>query len=314
MQTNARPAAKGGGRGAGDLAGRSDRPHYSTHACPITTAALELAARGLPVFPVGGDCRTPLTKHGSKDATRAPEAIEAFWRGRPAANLAVACGAASGAFVVDVDRHPGQPDGMATMRELVARHGSLPASWRTRTPGRGCHLWFAQPAVRALRNRVGFLPGLDCRTDGGSVAVPPSRRPDGEYRWLIAPWDMPLADAPDWLLGLIDPPPPPRRPRPPIRTGSLDRTTRYVATAINGEAARVAALAPGNRNLELFRAAARLGELIGAGLAPEAVVIEALEDAAMACGLVHDDGVHAVRASIRSGLARGIARPRAVRR
>jgi putative DNA primase/helicase len=262
---------------------------------------------------VASDCKRPLTKHGCKDATRDPEAIRAFWRAHPAANVAVACGAVSGVFVLDVDAHAAGANGWRTLAEMESRFGPLPPTWRTLTAGGGVHLWFARPEGRVLRNRVGFLPGLDCRTDGGSVAVPPSRRPDGEYSWLVAPWDTRLVGAPTWLLDLIDPAPPPRPPRAPFRLAGFDRTARYVARAIEGEAARVATAAPGNRNLELFKASARLGELVGAGLAREAVVTEILEDAATKCGLVRDDGVRAVRASIRSGLARGAANARAVR-
>ncbi|MEP6967564.1 MAG: bifunctional DNA primase/polymerase [Pseudomonadota bacterium] len=278
----------------------------------MIAAAQALAARGLPVFPIAPDCRRPLTGHGYKDASKALAGVEALWRGNPLANVAVACGAVSGAFVLDVDVKAA--DGLATLAGLETEHGPLPLSWRTRTPTGGLHLWFAQP-FRQLRNRVGFLPGLDVRTDGGSVAVPPSQRADGAYRWEVAPWAKPVAEAPEWLLNLIDPPPAPRAIRRPIRARSLDRLTNYLAAAIEGECHDLATMAPNSgRNLRLFKGSARLGELVGAGLVPQAIVEDALAAAADHCGLVREDGRRAVAATIASGLARGVAQPREVRR
>ncbi|MGI9170239.1 MAG: bifunctional DNA primase/polymerase [Caulobacteraceae bacterium] len=219
-------------------------------------------------------------------------------------------------LVVDVDAHVGSADGLATLAALETEHGPLPATWRTRTPSGGLHLWFGQP-FRPLRNKVGFLPGLDVRTDGGSVAVPPSIRRgtkvDGRYTWIVAPWDRTLADAPAWLLDLIDPPPVPRPAPRAVRFASHDRAARYVAAVIDGECGELAATKTGGRNHRLFQAAARIGEIVGAGLCGEALAIDALESAAADCGLVAEDGRQAVLASIKSGLARGAANPREVR-
>jgi hypothetical protein len=273
-------------------------------------AAQALAAHGLAVFPVAADCRRPLTPHGYKDASKASETLRRWWARWPQANMAVACGAASGVFVLDVDVKGA--NGLRTLAELQAHHHNLPRTWCAATPNGGCHLWFRQPA-RELRNRVNFAPGLDCRTDGGSVAVPPSRKANGVYHWEVAPWDCPLGEAADWLLHLIDPVPVVRPPRPPIRGHNRDRLASYVAAAIDGECREVARMAANTgRNLRLFQAAARLGELAGAGLAPEVMITDALEAAADDCGLTREDGRRAVVATIASGLARGLAHPRQV--
>jgi hypothetical protein len=273
-------------------------------------AALAYGRLGLAVFPVAADCRRPLTSHGCKDAQRDLPNIEALFRRHPAANVAVACGAVSEAFVLDVDVKGA--DGLRTLADLEAVHGPLPATWRTITPSGGRHFWFRQPA-RRLRNRVGFAPGLDVRTAGGSAVVPPSRKPAGAYLWAVRPWDCPLADAPEWLLTLIDPPPAPRPAPAAIRVGSLDRLARYAASAINAECGAVASTAAGGRNGRLFQASARIGELVGAGLIPVPLAESELEAAAHDCGLIEEDGRAAVLATIKSGLARGIAHPREVR-
>ena len=282
----------------------------------MKAAALAYATRlGWSVFQVASDCRSPLKgegfEHGCHTATRDPAEIERRWSMHPAANLALATGPASDVFVLDVDVKT--EDGRTTLAVLEDENGWLPETWTARTPSGGQHVYFRQPAERILRNRVGFAPGLDIRTAGGSVALPPSRRADGVYDWTIPPTAGPVADAPAWLLELIDPPEPVRLARPALPVQLVDRTVRYVERAIDGECSAVTSLAPHTgRNVRLFQAAANLGELCGAGLLPEAVAEGALEDAAAACGLIHDDGLHAVRATIRSGLRRGLAHPREV--
>ena len=274
--------------------------------------ALKLASLGLAVFPTtAADPKRPITPHGCRDATTDADAIRAWWQDHRAANLAVATGSPSGAFVVDVDLKP-PVSGAATVRALTARHGALPRTWTTRTPSGGWHVWFRQPD-RPLRNKVAFLPGLDVRTDGGAVVCPPSIRADGRaYSWVRAPWTCELADAPDWLLALIDPPVA-VRPASPVRFASNDRAARYAAAVVNGECAEIATAGSGGRNHRLFQGAARIGELVGAGLIPVDLAEAELEAAADACGLTRDDGRHAVAASIKSGLARGAANPREVR-
>lgn len=275
----------------------------------MVTAALAYGDCGLAVFPVAADCRRPLTRHGYRDASNTREGIEALWRGRPEANIAVACGAVSGVLVLDVDVKGA--NGLRTLAELEARNGTLPKTWRTRTPSGGFHLWF-RPPPRRLRNRVGFAPGLDLRTDGGSVAVPPSTKPGGVYAWEIHPEVCPLPSAPNWLSDLIDPPVV-RPPVRPIPAGSYDRLARYVCSAINGECRELAAMKPNTgRNFRLFVASARLGALVGANLVSADLVERQLEAAAAECGLVGDDGRRAVLATIKSGLARGMAQPREV--
>ena len=84
---------------------------------------------------------------------------------------------------------------------------------------------------------------------------------------------------------------------------------------IDGECREVARTpANSGRNLRLFKAAANLGGFVGASLVPEPLIVDALEAAAGECGLIAEDGRRAVAATIASGLARGVANPREVRR
>jgi hypothetical protein len=275
-------------------------------------AAIHYARLGFAIFPVAGDCRTPLVKRGLYGAATTEAEVRRLWSSRPDGNVSCACGP-TGVLVLDVDNKGA--DGLATLAELVRRWGKLPPTWRTRTPSGGLHIWFKAPAGR-VRNRVGFLPGLDVRGAGASVCLPPSRKPAGAYAWEVKPYAAPLAALPEWLLTLMDPPPPPRPQKPPLRllAAPLGTKARYVAAAVERECAAVASTpADSGRNQRLFVAAARLGELVGADLLPADLAERALGAAANDCGLVHDDGLRAVAATIASGLARGVQNPREVR-
>jgi putative DNA primase/helicase len=290
---------------------------------------------GLAVFPTDGSCKPgSLRKLGPvpdgepkmiacHDGTRDPAVIGSLWTTYPDANVSVATGNASGVLVLDVDEKDGF-SGSEDLQRLERLFEPLPRSWRSRTPSGGLHLWYSQPD-RPLANRVHFpVPdgqggmvksGLDVRTTGGAIAAPPSRKASGAYAWIDDPVDVELADAPAWLLDLIDPPLPPARPFEPVHIGSLSRIARYVESAINGECLELARMGPGSgRNLRLFMASANLGQLVGADLVVQSVAERALLHAATDCGLVKEDGTRAVLATIASGMKKGIAQPREVRR
>lgn len=262
--------------------------------------ALSYAEHLGPVFP------RPVTGIGLDQATADPAALTAMWR--PWANIALACDRA-GVLVLDVDAKHGV-DGFASLAALETLHGALPDSWRAATPSGGAHLYFRHPP-RHIGNRTGFKAGLDIKATRGSITLPPSRKPNGPYTWEREPWAGPLADPPAWLLAIIAPPAPEPRPLKPIRATSLDRMARYVAAALDGECRAVTDLTAG-RNTRLFQAAANLGELVGAGLLPRDMAEDALEVAAEASGLTREDGPRAVRATIASGMNRGLAHPRRI--
>jgi len=178
--------------------------------------ALKYAEFGLQVFPVftaatglcqcgDSDCKSPgkhpKTQHGHKAASsersKIVEWFEALW---PESNIGIATGAASGVIVLDVDP---QHDGDKSLTALVEQYGPLPRTPTARTGGGGQHVLFRHPGKR-VGNRVGFLPGLDIRGDGGYIVAPPSSHVSGGcYEWQVAPWDAQVAEAPSWLWVLL---------------------------------------------------------------------------------------------------------------
>src|SRR5262249_54311451 len=117
--------------------------------CSMKKAALALATRGLAVFPCWQNRKTPVCKHGFKEATTDPEMIEAWWSSYLLANIAVATGRVSGVFVVDIDEKQGRA-GEADLRALEVKHGPLPATIESITPSKGRHLWFRMPEFSVL--------------------------------------------------------------------------------------------------------------------------------------------------------------------
>ena len=73
----------------------------------ILDAALRYAGIGLSVVPIRPGEKAPYTEHGVRDATTSITQIKRWWQRWPKADIALACGAASGFDVLDVDRQHG---------------------------------------------------------------------------------------------------------------------------------------------------------------------------------------------------------------
>jgi hypothetical protein len=172
------------------------------------TAALSYVKRyRWAVFPV-----PPETKRSYKSArynSRAwgmtcfvPE-IERDFRRWPEAGVGVPTGLVNRIFVLDADTVEGHGvDGLKGLRALEAEQGLLPETLMAQSPSGSIHRYFNWPGVRGveIRNSVGKLaPGVDVKGDGGMVVAPPTRTKKGVYRWIN---DLPIADAPRWLVRL----------------------------------------------------------------------------------------------------------------
>jgi hypothetical protein len=165
---------------------------------PLHQAALQLAARGLWVFPCRPHDKRPATARGLKDATLDPEVIERWWRQVPSYNVGVVTGAASKIVVVDVD----DVDAEAELRKLEEQNSALPSTVESVTP-RGRHLFFRCPEREVRNSASKIAPGVDIRGEGGYVVVPPSLHPSGKrYCWSVDSANV-FAVVPDWLLDRI---------------------------------------------------------------------------------------------------------------
>lgn len=142
-----------------------------------------------------------------------PDATFARWYG-PAGvysqrdNMGILTGSCSGnVFVIDLDTPKG-PDADRWWRATLAEHnnGIEPETWQQRTGGGGRQLLFRAPQGRRIpTNRTPI--NVDVRGKGGFAVMPPSLHESGRrYEWLpgAAPYEIEIADAPDWLLDAVD--------------------------------------------------------------------------------------------------------------
>lgn len=280
-------------------------------------AELYADRRGWAVFPLQPRGKVPATEHGCKDASADIGMVRDMWEGRPACNIGLATGERSGVFVLDVDgkapppEREGGPDGVAgpeALAWLEARWGALPDTRRALTSGGGWHLYFRWPAGRTIRNRARIRvqddrrAGLDVRGDGGYVVLPPSVHPSGAvYQWVEGTRD--LADAPAWLLDLLDPP---KTERPPSVVGTVDVNDRYVQAVLRRAAEAITSASEGARHEAIYREAAAVGELVGGGVVPRTDAETVLVGAAIAAGKNEREA----RRTVADGLAKGEQSPR----
>jgi hypothetical protein len=270
----------------------------------LLAAALDYAARGLPVFPLVPAGKAPAVSRGFLSATTNPATIRRFWTD-PERNIGIPTGASSGFWVLDIDGDEGE----ATLRALELKHGAIPST-RTVVTARGRHAWFAYPgSMPTTVGRIG--PGVDTRGDEGYVVVPPSIHQTGcGYAFLGDPW-APIEPAPAWLIIAVRTKPVKlitERAVAKIRGPRL--AGAYGRAALQAEVAVLAATPPGHRNDTLNRAAFSLFQLVAGGELGEAEVIAALQQACVTNGLAEDDGWQSVHATIRSGRGAGLHHPR----
>lgn len=270
----------------------------------LLAAALDYAARGLPVFPCMPRGKTPAVARGFHAATANPATIRRYWTD-PERNIGIPTGVPSGVWVLDIDG----PEGEASLRALEMKHGAIPKT-RTVVTARGKHAWFAYPGpVPTTVGRIG--PGIDTRDDDGYVVVPPSVHETGHrYAFLGDPW-APIESAPPWLIvAARTKPVKPIAERAVAAVRGACRAGAYGHAALQAEIAALVATPPGRRNDTLNRAAFSLFQLVAGGELAEGEVIAELQQACVANGLAADDGWQSVNRTIRSGRKAGMQHPR----
>lgn len=290
----------------------------------MKAAALDLAARGWPVFPCNPDNvngrkgKEPLIRAGFKGATTDPVQVAEWWDRWPNALIGMVPGRA-GLLIVDLDPDDDEApiEVQHRLEELIGE--ALPAVPRVSTQSGGWHLYFAKPDGMTIGNGKP-LPDVDIRCDNGYVIVPPSRMANGnEYLW-DQPFDGAFVDAPAALIELITRPatPPadvdhaaPRFVRPAINSEDPGEVAvrRYARAALDRAAGNMATTAAGGRGSALNATAFSMGHFVAAGVLSEREVVAALQDAADASGLTKEDGAKERDAKIMRGLSAGARAP-----
>ncbi len=268
--------------------------------------AHEYARLHLPVFPCAPDTKSPITKHGFKDAVDDSEQIDAWWTADPLAMIGMPTGARTKVFVLDVDLKVGR-DGEASLAALIAKNGPLPETRIVTTGSGGRHIYFQHPGFKISNSVSKIAEGLDIRGDGGYVILPPSVRADGTfYEWAAM---GEIAPAPQWLIDLIRIPDPAAERYPAPNLDNIPEA--YARAALEKEGDLTSALKPGNRNHQLNVSAFNLGQLVPPLTRGQIEAV--LFNACMTNGLVAEDGKSQVLATIYSGLEAGLRNPRKIK-
>jgi hypothetical protein len=242
--------------------------------------ALAYAQRAYLVVPIIDKAPKHAVGRGWPDASRHLPEIDHLFRTRRHTGIGIACGEASGCWVLDEDGE----EGATSLKKLIDKYGPLPTGPVTVT-GKGLHHWFAWgDGCDQLRNRVGFAKGLDVRTNGGGVVVPPSKHPDTGrfYSWRdVSLLDVDPPPAPAWLIteivGTYAPAPTLTADQPDIIVSD-----RYAEGALASAESRIAAAPNGAQRTTLYVESLSIGaRIVGPRLCSRDVALSRLTAAGM---------------------------------
>jgi hypothetical protein len=279
--------------------------------------AAQAVSRGFHVFPVQPGEKTPhkivpdkpYTIRWSEMATNDMRKVVEWWQYSPEANIGIAA-KPSGLIVVDCDmpkrdyqlkdtpweymhdRLGPLVDGSDVLREMCSRFGDdyqrFERTYRVCTASLGLHLYYKWPdGVQA--SQASPVPGLvDIRCNGGQrggyVLGAGSVTAKGSY---VAENDLPIAEAPPWLVELCREKPRPKPERP------LFSQPGHAGFGGLVEAVRTAQ--EGNRNGCLLWAARSMCE----DGAPEEEAHNLLIPAAVEAGLSERESMATIRSAYR---------------
>ena len=255
----------------------------------LIDAALSWLDRGFAVFPLKPRGKVPLgslAPQGFLDATRDPAVIRDWWQRAPKANLGLRTG--EGKFVLDLDG----AEAISWFANAGGRHGGAPKTLTTRT-ARGFHVFFSCD-VEVPCSTARLAPGADIKGQGGYVVAAPSVHPSGHVYSFAR--DLPIAEAPRWLVDLAMPDP---DPMPVIVARGEPWHHEAKLRAVPGILSLVANAREGERNRILFWAACRFRELVRRGSIPDHAARDLLVEAGRRCGLHGMEIIHTVHSAYR---------------
>lgn len=268
--------------------------------------AIEWQSIGVATIPVLWRSKSPALPHWKPYTTTLPREAELrAWFANSRYGIAVVCGW-RGLVVVDFDdmtRYSAWLAGLQDDDALVVLR-----TYRV-TTARGMHIYLfcdeTQPAARG--------EGLDVKSRGGYVLAPPTIHPNGtQYTATSAITDIQRVASVKTLLPPLvkskhyESQPP---SAPPDEFGIAlhgEIGDKYAQAALQNETRIVASAMIGGRNRTLYKAAFKLGQLVGCGALRDSDVADELRNAARQAGL----GEHEIFTAIRSGLKSGEQLPR----
>lgn len=260
-----------------------------------------VALLGWHLYPCSRTTRKACFPSPTQKATCDLDQLEAWTREFRNPNWRVVFGP-SGMWGLDCDVPPGHPhDGVAGLKALTDQHGQLPKRPTARSGGGGLVVFFKHTDEKIIGDGGHPALGIDPRRGAQSQVIPPSihittRKP---YHWILPPWEVSAPKAPDWLLGLVKPPPQPAYKSGPIDTEDFARNRLYKA------ASAVMNAGDGVRNDTLNRRSYQVGIMVAAGVLGESEAVEALYAAARAAGLDHGEASATIKSGFRASSHKG---------
>lgn len=159
----------------------------------LKKSALEYVRKGFRIIPLHPRGKTPHTQHGCLDATTDEKQIEAWWSRWPDANIGWVMGNGFVAIDLDTDKER-DINGYHVLCDWEREHGKLPETAISLTGGGGCHYFYRSD--KNYTNSVRIYDGVDIRSAGSYVVVPPSVHENGNvYQWEQEPGEFPIASA-----------------------------------------------------------------------------------------------------------------------
>jgi hypothetical protein len=265
--------------------------------------ALAHARAGIFILPCHPTTRAPLIKNWNARATTDLQLIAHWWTAEfkdldPLPGRA--CGRA-GQVVIDLDRKPGNPDGVNAFYALATTYEESGFNqWPvTFSPNNGIHITFQMPATQ-LGNRVGALPpGIDVRGLGGYVLCEGATFPDGRtyvpaqgQGYLDAVTRGNIPPMPEWLFNTITAAIPGRTPdRVDMKDcePETERHEEFYQSAVKRLVEQLGKAKEGEGNTRLNQLAFALGQWHGCGWGDWRQSADALYEHCMAHGWYSDE-------------------------
>ena len=207
--------------------------------------------------------------------------------------------------MIDLDPRSGSD---ATLRKLADAGKRLPTTVTAVTPRGGNHLYYAYDPRVTISKANALGPGIDIKTDGGYIVLPPSWWSEigRAYRWLTPPRGNCLPPLPRWVIEALKPAPQPvRQPMKPIDLANLKGYRRQAMADLDAAMRSMAQLHDGRHDAP-FKAAALLGKYVFHNLLDEAD----LESAVLAACAANGALAKYTPADIKSKIKRGLEKAR----
>lgn len=119
--------------------------------------------------------------------------VESWFEHFPESRIGLVTGMVSDTLVLDEDGEEG--------RKSLEGY-EIPKTWQVKTPRGGHHYYFSFPKElsEAKTTLANILPKVDVRGNAGYVV---SVNGHTDYKWIHSPYDVDLAEAPQWLINLL---------------------------------------------------------------------------------------------------------------